>query len=172
MSTSVSPITQAQDARAVAIADVTASIAAQNARLKSEYAQAVLQWIFNDQQQAAGVTRPPVPVPPASWIAVPHKPTAMESLWDTAYPGLPAMIDDSQTGPPVCAQYVPSGRVTPAPVTGTVVHVGQFLRDGEYAALPDDNMPNGYVTRAPDGTFVRKMTNPTPFGVAQWYQAI
>ncbi len=167
---SPSPLQQATDSRAVAISDVTNYIAAANAMLKSGYAQKVFQWVVNDQQQTVGVPRPPIPVPPASWITVPHIDTAEEALWDAQYPGLPPMVEASQTGPPVAAQYVHPG-AAPPPVPGTIVHVGGYLRDGEYAALPDDNMPAGYVTRAPDGAFVHKVVHPTPWGTAQWYQS-
>ena len=172
MTPSPAPIQQAHDARAVAIADVTNYINAANAALKSDYAQKVLVWIASGQGPGVTPGRSATPpVPPPSWIAAPHKDTPEESQWDAQYPGLPPMIEASQTGPPVAAQYVVPG--TPAPAApGTVVQVGNALgRDGEYACLPGDNMPAGYVTRAPDGTFVRKVTQSTPWGTAAWYQS-
>jgi hypothetical protein len=95
---------------------------------------------------------------------------AAQRLYDQSYPGIQPLIDDSQTGPPVAPQYVvPTAPVTPA--AGTVVHVGQALGGGQYASMPDDNMPASYITRAPDGTIVRKVIQSTPFGSASWYSA-
>jgi hypothetical protein len=95
---------------------------------------------------------------------------AAQRLYDQSYPGIQPLIDDSQTGPPVAPQYVVPPPVV-IPTSGTIVHVGQALGGGQYASMPDDNMPASYITRAPDGTIVRKVIQYTPFGAAQWYSA-
>lgn len=170
-SQAVTPQSLALSARQGLNDSILKQISAQNTRLAAYYAEAVNQWVSNKQQQKAGTPLPPIPAPPASWIAVPHVYTAAEKIYDARFPGIAPMIDDVQSGPPVAPQYV-EPKAPPVPTPGTIVHVGQFLRDGQYAAFPDDNMLAGYLTVAPDGTLVRKVTVSTPFGVAQYYQSV
>lgn len=165
---SPSPQSQAIDGRNEVIQDVLNSNLTENKMLASRYAEDVRQWVSNKQQQAAGTALPPIPVPPKSWIFVPHTDTPTEALYDASYPGIAPLIDDVQTGPPVAAQYVEPVAPT-ANAAGTVVHVGPYERDGEYGCMPDDNMPAGYVTRAADGTWVKKVMLPTPFGTTALY---
>jgi hypothetical protein len=165
-----SPMSQAIDARAVLNNDVLSWIAIANKRLADQYAESVRQWVANKQQVKAGTALPPIPVPPASWVAIPHAYTPSERFYDAGYPGIAPRIDDVQSGPPVAPQYVePTAPV--APIQGTVVHVGSYLRDGEYACMPDDTMPAGFVTRAADGTWVKKVLLATPWGTAAIYSS-
>lgn len=167
---SPSPQSQAIDGRNEVIQDVLNSNLTENKMLASEYAEAVRQWVANKQQVVAGTVLPPIPVPSKSWIYVPHVYTPAESLYDASYPGIAPLIDDVQTGPPVAGQYVEPAAPS-APTPGTVVHVGPYERNGEFGCMPDDNMPAGYVTRAPDGTWVKKVLLPTPFGTTAMYTA-
>ncbi len=162
---------QAIDGRRVANGDVLQFIQHANTMLGSQYDEEVRQWIVNKQQQKVGTPLPLIPVPAASWIAAPQFYAQAQTLYDAQYPGIEPLITASQTGPPVRAQYVEPGEPT-KPTPGTVVSIGPYLRDGEYAALPDDNMPDGYITRGPNGTYLRKRTEPTPWGVAQWYEVV
>jgi hypothetical protein len=174
-----SPQSQAIDGRAVVNNDVLNWVAYADKRLTSQYDEAVRQWVANKQQLPAGAKLPPIPVPPTSWIVVPHAYTAQEKLYDASYPGIAPLIDDSQTGPPVEPQYV-EPTAPPKPASGTVVNIGPFLRtevqNGKmvslYAALPDDNMPAGFLMPGPGGQFLRKFVNATPWGTAQWYQTL
>ncbi|HET9319069.1 MAG TPA: hypothetical protein VFO27_04815 [Bryobacteraceae bacterium] len=175
----VSPQSQAISGRTVRNNDVLNYISAANAALKSQYAEQVNQWIVNKQQQKVGTPLGPIPAPAASWIAVPHAYTPAEKLYDAAFPGIAPMIDDSETGPPVAPQYVePTAPAKPAP--GTVIDVGPFARtetqNGKlvnlYLAMPDDNMPAGFIFPGPGGAMLQKYVNSTPFGTAQWYQSL
>lgn len=170
MAPSITPQSQALAARQQQIADAQQDADHRNIALKSWYAEACRQWQWNFEQQKAGTPLPPVPAAPATWVLVPHAYTFLESQYDAAYPGIPALVDIAQTGPSL-PQYAPP-TAPPAPKPGTVINIGPYLRDGEYAALPDDNMPDGYMTSGPGGTILRKITKVTPFGTAQWYQVI
>jgi hypothetical protein len=163
-----SPQAQALAARQGLNDSILHQIASMNAQLIARYNEATFQWQQNKNQQKVGTALTPIPVPPASYVPVRHVNTAREALYDAMFPGLPQMIDDVQNGPPVAPQYVePQAPVAPPP--GTILHIGQALLNGEWAAMPDDNMPVNYLTKAPDGSLVRKVVKATPWGTAAWY---
>ncbi len=186
MPPNVSPQSQALAARLEVNQYVLDSNAVENKMLRSKYAEDVRQWVWNKEQHKVGMKLGPIPVPPASWIAVPHINTPVEDLYNASYPGMPPRIDDSQIGPPVAEQFV-EFVAAPPPPPGTIVHVGPFLRTENrvmggivtavslFGCFPDDNMPAGFpVPYAYNGQMilVHKVVNATPWGVAQWYEGV
>jgi hypothetical protein len=165
-----SPQSQALAARQELLTDIELANAAKNKSLAAFYNEDVRQWVTNKQQQKAGTELPPIPVPPPSWITAPHTYSEIEKLYDATFPGLPPLVDAVQTGPPVAPQFVET-IPPPPPPPGSIFHVGPYMRDGEYAAMPDDNMPAGFIGRAPDGKWVQKVEEPVPFApfYAQFY---
>lgn len=160
-----SPSQLALDAR-VGLNNATVALdAAKNAQLAAQYKESVNQWVVADQQLPAGTHTDPIPDPPASWVEVPitPAPNSPDALYDAQWAGLPKRLDSVQTGPPVAPKYTPPSTPTP-PAAGSVLHIGPYMRDGEYSAYPDDNMPDGFITRTADGTWVKKVTLVSPFG--------
>lgn len=186
MSLDVSIISQAMDARHEVIQDIINSNATENKMLASQYKESVLQWIVNKQQVKVGTPLPPIPVPQASWITVPHVYTDTEKLYDAAFPGIAPLVDDSQTGPPVALQYV-EPTTPPPPPPGTVSKVGAFQREDSrfmngvwtdvyvFTAPAEDNMMAGssipYFYEG-KSMVLHKVKAATPWGMAQWYEGV
>lgn len=180
--TPVTPTSEAISAREELLGDISQDNSQRNKTLAAIYAEAVRQWVSNQQQLPATAVLPPIPIPPPSWITLPHSYTQAETQYDAQYPGIPPLVDQSQTGPPVAAQYVPPS--APAPPAPGHVDIGPFLRtetrliNGQayqvrlYEALPDDTARVGMMIPDPDGTVVHKVIDPTPWGVAMWYEGV
>lgn len=121
-----------------------------NEILKREYVTAINNWKLNRDQGHAGA----IPDPPLEYVLI----VSLEKCG--------AWVERGQN--PVLPKYV---EPTPEPPPSKF---GVFAKFAEcrYLTILGDNAPDGYQTTAPDGTLVKKVITPTPFGPMSEYDCV
>ena len=162
----VSPQSEALAARQEANQQQQNIATAWNTAQKAIYAERVYELYTWPKyfENGPNVPQPMIPAPPQGYVLQ----TQPMTPYDTAL-NLPArVLAILQDG--VIPLYVdPGTAVTPTPKPGTVLDIGAAGRNGEWYAMPDDNMPVGSIVQAPDGSWVKKVASVTPFGTVYFY---